>query len=59
MSNKLKRVYRRVAVEDGTYTVEISDGTNVITKMTGFPSKASADTWIKEQQLADMSRASE
>ena len=46
MSDKPKRPkYRVVAVSDGTYTVEVSDGTGVITKKKGFLIMANADAW--------------
>ena len=53
MSDKPKRPkYRVVAVSDGTYTVEMSDGTGVITKKKGFLIMANADAWIDEQKRA-------
>lgn len=53
MTNEQKRhekKYSKVAMEDGTYTVEVSDGTNEIIKVKGFPNKAAADAWIAEQK---------
>jgi hypothetical protein len=53
MSEKPKpgaKRYRVVAVEDGTYSVEMSEGTGVITKVTGFLNKGTATAWIKDQK---------
>ena len=56
MSNKkpesVERFYRMIAIADGTYTVEVYDGTGVITKKTGFSNRASASDWIDQQKRA-------
>jgi hypothetical protein len=56
MSNKkresVERSYRMIAKADGTYTVEVYDGTGVITKKTGFSNRASASAWIDQQKRA-------
>jgi hypothetical protein len=56
MSNKkpesVERSYRMIAKADGTYTVEVYDGTRVITKKTGFSNRAGASAWIDQQKRA-------
>jgi hypothetical protein len=54
MRNKPERTsarsYRVIATVDGTFTVEVSDGTNVIMKKRGFLNKGTADAWIADQE---------
>jgi hypothetical protein len=44
--------YHVIAQHDGTYSVEIADGSGVITKKKRFSNKAAADYWIAAQMPA-------
>jgi hypothetical protein len=54
MANRLRKVYRVVPQKYSGYAVEISADSLGPTLVTPFATEAEAQTWIEEQQAAEV-----